>query len=287
MKNEYAAIQFDASAEALLVLEGFFLTNTSYAGTVENSDGTVTFFVAASEWDNDFEKVLRAFCSEYPEIEFLGVEIIADRDWNAEWEATILPVQATPELVITPSWKMDDAKKMGAKHILTINPKMSFGTGHHETTRLCLAAIESMELKGRDVLDIGTGSGVLAIYALARGAHEALGIDTDVWAIANARENRQLNNRSEREFEIRKGTLDRIRKQEMFHVILANLHRNVLLESAEQIRSHALTNATVVLSGILMYDSKEIREAYEAAKFEFVQELKENEWACLIFRTCE
>jgi ribosomal protein L11 methylase PrmA len=96
-----------------------------------------------------------------------------------------------------------------------------------------------------------------------------------------------LNRRSDREFEIRKGTLDRIRKQEVFHLIFANLHRNVLLEIPDQIHSHATRSAFVILSGILIYDVEEIRVAYEKAQFEFVRELKENEWACLIFQKCE
>ena len=196
-------------------------------------------------------------------------------------------MQATPELVITPSWKKEDAKKLGSKHIIAIDPKMSFGTGHHETTRLCLTAIESFELDGCAVLDIGTGSGVLAIYALLRGAREAVGVDTDEWAIENARENRMRNHCSDRQFEIRAGTLDRIRKQEVFHLIVANLHRNVLLEVVDQIHSHAIRDAYVILSGILIYDAEEIRSAYEKAKFTFVRELKENEWACLIFQKCE
>jgi ribosomal protein L11 methyltransferase len=283
----HAAIRFDVSGEHRETLEGFFLTHTAFAGMLEHDDGSITFYIPSKEWDAALKKKLDSFCQQHADVKFLGTEIIKDRDWNAEWEATILPVQATPELVITPSWKMEDAKKIGANYIVTIDPKMSFGTGHHETTRLCLAAIESMELKGCAVLDIGTGSGVLAIYALLRGAREALGIDTDKWAIENARENRALNHRSDREFEIRTGTIDRVRKQEVFHLILANLHRNMLLEIPDQIHSHALRDALIVLSGILIYDTEEIRAAYEKANFEFIRELKENEWSCMIFRTCE
>ena len=283
----HAALRFDGSGESREILEGFFLTHTSFAGSQENDDGSTTFFVPQSEWNAEFEKILQLFCEKHPDVKFLGSEIIEDRDWNAEWEATIIPVQATPELVIAPSWKMDEAKKMGTKHIITIDPKMSFGTGHHETTRLCLVAVEAMDVNGCSVLDLGTGSGVLAIYALLRGAKHAIGIDTDVWAIENARENRSLNNYSDREFEIRSGTLDRIRKQEVFHVIFANLHRNVLLEIVPQITHHAKPGAHIILSGILIYDAAEVRAAYEKAHFELVQELQENEWACLVFQSCE
>jgi ribosomal protein L11 methyltransferase len=282
----HAAIRFDVSGDSRETLEGFFLTHSTFAGAQEHDDGTVTFYIPSSEWNAEFEERIESFCAGHTDVEFLGSEIIEDRDWNAEWEATILPVKATPELVITPSWRMDDAKEMGSKYIITIDPKMSFGTGHHETTRLCLAAMESLEMNNRTVLDLGTGSGVLAIYALLRGAKHAVGIDTDHWAIENTLENRERNEIPEAQFEIRKGTIDVVQKGERFDIILANIHRNILLEIAEQIHSHAMSGAHVVLSGILMYDAEEIRSAYEKAHFAFVRELKENEWACMVFR-CE
>ncbi len=286
MEQEYASLHFDAKQEGLLSLEGFFLTHASFAGAQENDDGTVTFYIPHSEWNVDFEQSLHAFCREYPDVEFLGTETIEDRNWNAEWEATITPVQATRDLVITPSWKMEDAKKLGAKHIITIDPKMSFGTGHHETTRLCLAAMEELAMDGRAVLDIGTGSGVLAMYALLRGAKQAVGIDTDLWAIENAIENRALNNFSERQFEIRQGTMDEVVKEEKFDVILANLHRNLLLSTVGQMQTHATDGAYVILSGILCYDASEVRAAYEKVNFKFIRELNENEWTALVFQLC-
>ncbi len=283
----HAAIVFDVSGEHREALEGFFLTQSSLAGTVENGDGTMTFFIPDTGWVPEFEATLRAFCAEHPEAEFLGAEIIEDRDWNAEWEATIEPVRATPELIISPSWKMEEARATSAKHIITIDPKMSFGTGHHETTRLCLAAVEGITVEHRTVLDLGTGSGVLAIYALLRGANRAVGIDTDRWAIENVFENRALNNILEQQLEIRQGTIDVLNNSERFDVIFANIHRNILLEIAPQIHSHAIPGAFVILSGILTYDAEEIRSAYHSARFELLRELQENEWACMVFRVCE
>jgi ribosomal protein L11 methyltransferase len=283
----HAAIRFDASGESRESLEGFFLTHSSFAGALENDDGSMTFFVPVTEWNSEFEALIHSYCTKHPDVEFLGSEIIEDRDWNAEWEATIEPVLATPELVITPSWKIEDAKKLGAKHLIIIDPKMSFGTGHHETTRLCLAAAETLDMKDTDVLDIGTGSGVLAMYALLRGANHAIGIDTDHWAVENTTENRELNSISEEQFEIRQGTIDAVHGNETFNVIFANIHRNVLLEIVGNIHSHLTSKGRVILSGILIYDAEEIRAAYENAKFALVRELKENEWASMVFRRCE
>jgi len=281
----HVGLSFVVSGPDADLLEGFFLMHSTLAGIEEKSDGSLLYYIPASEWTKTFQESLQAFCREHPTIEFLGSEEIVDRDWNAEWEATILPQLATSELVITPSWKLEEARQMGAKYTITIDPKMSFGTGHHETTRLCLQAIEEMEVAGKRVLDLGTGSGILAMYALMRGARSAVGIDMDSWSIANAAENRALNNISESQFEIRQGTLETAaRESETFDLILANLHRNILIENAGLLRKHSRANAWLVLSGILVYDVAEIRGAFEGARFTFSKELRENEWSCLVFQ---
>ena len=282
----HVGLSFGAHGPEADIVEGFFLTHSTLAGIEEKSDGSLIYYVPHSEWTKDFEAAFGDFCREHPTVVFLGFEEIEDRDWNAEWEATILPERATNDLIISPSWKLEEARKMAPKYLVTIDPKMSFGTGHHETTRLCLRAIEELDVAGKRVLDLGTGSGVLAIYALLRGAENAVGIDTDAWSIANAAENRALNDLRESQFEIRQGTLANASHEgETFQVILANLHRNLLIENAGTLRSHAAHDAWVILSGILVYDSQEIREVYEQENnFRFVKELRENEWSCLVFQ---
>ncbi len=282
MANEHVALRFRASDEGIELLHGFFLSREIFAGSQENDDGSFTFFVEQSVWDNSQQAELDQLCASN-NIENIRSEILEDHDWNAEWEATILPQWATSELLIAPSWRLDEAKALGPTHLITIDPKMSFGTGHHETTRLCLKAIELLDVKDKMVLDIGTGTGVLAIYALLRGAKFAVGIDTDTWSIANSIENRTLNNFTANELSIRTGILtEAVKAEEEFSVILANIHRNVLIEMAEQIRSHIAAGGMLILSGILIYDSKEVRERYVSVGFSFVRELQENEWACLI-----
>jgi ribosomal protein L11 methyltransferase len=282
----HIALRFEAHGSNADRIEGFFLTHSTLSGVEEKSDGSIVFYIPFAEWTSDFETAMQAFCREHPEVEFLGSEEIPERDWNAEWEATVRPVWATSELIVTPSWNMEDAGSMGSKHTIAIDPKMSFGTGQHETTRLCLRAIEEMGIAGKRVLDLGTGSGILAIYALMRGAGKAIGIDTDAWSIANATENRALNNISESQFEIRLGTLaDAAPDDETFDVILANLHRNILIENVGLLHRHSALEATLVLSGILVYDVAEVRAAFEGQRlFILTKELRENDWSCLIFQ---
>ena len=216
------------------------------------------------------------------EIRFLESEEIEEKDWNAAWEAEIEPVKISDELVISPSWKLDEAKKLGAKYLIIIDPKMSFGTGHHETTRLCLKAIEKIDCNKRSVLDIGTGTGALAMYALLRGAEYAVGIDTDEWSFKNVVENRERNSFTEKQFDVRHGDLTAtVKNDEPFDIILANIHRNILLTIADEIKSHHKVGGALILSGILEYDAEEVLEAYTKAGYKLTKQMQENEWVAL------
>lgn len=278
------ALRFRVPMDVEELLHGFMLMTFAPQG-IEEVDGETIYYIEHAEWTPEKEAGVQHFLSQHTSVRFLGSETIEDRDWNAEWEATIEPQWATLKLVIAPSWKMDDARAMKSEYLITIDPKMSFGTGHHETTRLCLAAIEQLDTRGKHVLDIGTGTGVLAMYALLRGATDAVGIDTDEWSILNVKENRALNDISLEQFDIRQGTLDAVvHTNEQFDIILANIHRNVLIDIAKAMMVHANPGAYTVLSGLLVYDLEEVRDIYESVGWRFIQEARENEWACLIFQ---
>lgn len=267
-------------------LTGFLLVTVNVQGTEERSDGLLDVYIAADDWNDDVEAALRSFMTGFPGVELLEVKPLEIRDWNAEWESSIEPVQVTKDLVITPSWKLEDAAKLAATHTIVIDPKMSFGTGHHETTRLCLRAIETLDVTELNVLDVGTGSGVLAFYALKRGALHSVAIDTDQWAIENVAENQKLNLISSDQFELRKGELEAVvAKDETFDLIIANIHRNVLLEIATGIKSRTSARGHIILSGLLIYDADDVRSKYESAGFIFKEMLQENEWIALLMQT--
>ena len=259
------------------------LTLCDVQGIEENSGETI-FYVDSDDWTASRQASLDEFVIDNKPIRFLGPEEMEQRDWNAEWEASIQPERVTERLVITPSWHKEEALKMGAEQLIVIDPKMSFGTGHHETTRLCLRALELLDCKDKSVLDLGTGTGVLAIYALMLGARHAIAVDTDEWSIQNAHENRLLNHIDESQLEIRAGTLASvIGNDEPFELIVANIHRNVLLEIASQLKEHIASGGTLILSGLLQYDSDEVRAKYENVGFTFEQQTSENEWISLRF----
>ncbi len=283
------ALTFRVPLDVQDSLQGFMLTQTTLEGLEEMQDGDVRYFIPIGEWNADLQDDLAEFLSTLSsEVELRSVEPIEEKNWNAEWEAGIEPIQVTDDLIISPSWKEEEAQALDPKYLIVIDPKMSFGTGHHETTRLCLRLIEKIKLTKMSVLDVGTGSGVLAIYTLMRGAQKAVGIDTDDWAVENVEENRDLNGIAANRFTVYCGTLTTtIDEAEQFDLILANIHRNILIESKEQIASHALPNSMLILSGLLVYDVAEVVEQYKNAGYQLIEELREHEWSALLMKYAE
>ena len=282
--SEFLSLTFIASIEYEEALKGYFLINHDVQGFEESSTGLLTVYLLRSEWDLPQQSSLKEFLTTVPEkeVRLVDSEEIEEKDWNAAWEAEIQPVKISSELVISPSWKIDEARLIGTKHLLIIDPKMSFGTGHHETTRLCLKAIEDIDCLDRTVLDIGTGTGALAMYALLRGGRYAVGIDTDEWSYKNVIENRERNSLPESKFDVRHGDLSqRVKHDELFDIILANIHRNILLAIAKDMAAHQQIDCRLILSGILEYDTKEVVTAYEEAGYSLNLIMQENEWIAL------
>ena len=278
-------LTFSTSIEYEDLLQGFFLMHSTLEGMEETADGLLTYFIPIPEFDDQFRAELTEMLGSQPKgaITLTAAKPLEIRDWNAEWEQSIEPILISKELVITPSWKIEDAKMLGAEHLMIIDPKMSFGTGHHETTRLCIRAMGQIPLAGKTVLDIGTGSGVLALFALMRGAKSTVGIDTDSWSTMNAEENRGLNGFATHDLDIRQGELaNTVRPDELFDVILGNIHRNILVSIADEIAAHVKPNTYLILSGLLIYDAEEVIKVYQSAGFRLDEQLQENEWIALL-----
>jgi len=204
----------------------------------------------------------------------ISVRRIQEQDWNARWESAIEPVRVTDRLVIAPSWKPVAA---GPREIvLTIDPKMSFGTGYHETTRLMLRLIDKFCGRGSSVLDVGTGTGVLAIAAVKLGAAHAIGIDNDAWAFDNASENVAANDVAGF-VEIRLGGLEVVTERD-FDIIAANIQRNVIEGMLGDLVLKMNPTGKLFLSGLLTTDRDAIHESIRTAGLRVLEETTENEW---------
>jgi len=202
---------------------------------------------------------------------------IQDRNWNEEWEKTIQPIEVGDRIVIKPSWAVYNAPH--GKIVIQIDPKMSFGTGYHETTRLTIQLLEKYLKPGSRVLDVGTGTGILAIAAMKLGGSSAAGTDIDEWALENARENVEANGLSDT-VEISGKSPGDFPTSE-FDLLTANLTLNTNFELLEEFRKALRDNGTLLLSGLLNVDQKKMIQGLEENRFRILEEIFENEWIAI------
>ncbi len=203
--------------------------------------------------------------------------IMEEKNWNEEWEKSLNVIHVSEKFVIKPSSK--NYEKQKNEIIITIDPKMSFGTGEHQTTKLVIRQLENYLQKGMKILDAGTGTGILSIAALKLGASGAVAFDTDEWCFENAKENTVLNNVSD-EIEIRIGDIEVI-PEKGFDMILANIQKNILLELAGAFSDRLIDKGILILSGLLVDDEREILEIYSANGFTRLESMKMDDWIAL------
>lgn len=223
------------------------------------------------------EKLVR---DEIIESYTLTETVLENRNWNEEWEKTITVNKVSDRFVIKPSFReyIPEPREI----VLTIDPKMSFGTGEHQTTRLMILALEKYCKTDDFVLDIGTGTGVLAIAAVKLGAKKAIAFDNDEWCYENGIENCQLNDASDR-VEIRTSELQDIPETD-FDIVIANIQRNPLLELADAIVGKAKSGGTILLSGLLREDEEIILQKYVPLGLEKIETAVMQEWISLAFK---
>jgi ribosomal protein L11 methyltransferase len=207
-----------------------------------------------------------------------SVEKIPQANWNLEWEKNFDPVVIEDLLCIRAPFH---AKNNSVKHEIVIMPKMSFGTGHHQTTRMVCKHMFDLGLKNKKVLDMGCGTGVLAILAKMLGASEVVGIDIDEWSVENSIENCRQNGYPG--IVIRKGDDSALKKERHFDVILANINKNILKKHLPLYAEKQEQGGQLILSGFFRTDVAELREIAETNGYRFISALNEEEWAAVRF----
>ena len=209
----------------------------------------------------------------------VSINQLANRDWNAQWSRLVEPIRIGGVL-IRPSWK-EVPLRFGEIELI-IDPKQAFGTGHHATTQLLIEWLQQLVRPDDRVLDVGTGSGVLAMVAVRLGAAEALGVDFDAVAVDCAREYAQVNGFDGR-LTLVVGQAEARQPHETFNptLVLANLDRQTLLASTETLCEYAAGGARLLLSGLLVEQRAEIEAAY-AARGVYVKAVRERDgWLAL------
>ena len=187
---------------------------------------------------------------------------VEEENWNAQWESDYPEVEVGRVVrVSAPFHGRTDPDDFA--HQITIQPRMAFGTGHHETTRGLLAEMAKMDWEDRCVLDMGCGSGVLGIYAAMRGARDVVFVDIDPWSVRNTEENLGLNQLAESGFEVREGGAQVLTTKDTarFDVVLANINRNILIEDMAAYVATLKSPGVLMLSGFLHPDLAPLERA--------------------------
>lgn len=210
------------------------------------------------------------------------IESFPHQDWNLKWAESVEPLRIGQRIVIRPSWETIAVRPDQIEIVL--DPKQAFGTGHHATTRMLLEWLEDMIAGGESVLDVGTGSGILAMAALKLGATRAIGIDNDPVAIECAQGYAEVNRFGE-ELSFRCGMLN---SEEPFDLVLANLDRQTLLQLAEKLAG--CTGTRLLVSGLLADQGQEVTDAFAQVGL-YARDLRAREgWLALEFtraQSCE
>jgi len=206
--------------------------------------------------------------------------IYENKNWNEEWEQSIKVIEVSDKIIIKPTFREYNAKP--GQIVLVIDPKMSFGTGEHQTTKLVLMLLEKYVKLGARVLDVGSGSGILAIASVKLGARHAVAIDIDEWCIDNAIENSKLNN-VDNAIEVLQGEITDIKESD-FDLILANIQKNILIDIAPEIFKRLKPDGIVILSGLLDYDEADIQTDYTESGLEFLETKTLDSWIALVFQ---
>lgn len=205
---------------------------------------------------------------------------IENQDWNKIWEENFTPIVIDNRIQVRTGFHKPIP---GIEYEIIIEPKMSFGTGHHATTALMLRTILELtpEIKGKRVLDMGCGTGILSIMAAKTGAREVTGIDIDQWAYNNAMEN--INNNHLNNITIKIGDAGLLKTEQNYDIILANINRNILLNDMEHYVKKLQSPGYLIMSGFYLKDLPMIQEKAETSGLDFIKYHEEKQWVAASF----
>jgi ribosomal protein L11 methyltransferase len=206
--------------------------------------------------------------------------VLIEKNWNEEWEKSREVVQISDKIVIKPTFK--DYSPKADEIVITLDPKMSFGTGDHQTTKICLQLLEKYVKPGMKILDAGSGTAILSVASAKLGSEKIIAFDIDEWSFENGKENVELNSVSDK-VEIRNCELNDIKEND-FDLVVANIQKNILIELASGIEKKLKNDGILILSGLLLSDREEILKKYSLLQFEKIDFLQIDEWIGIVLK---
>ena len=253
------------------------IAELGYAGFesfVETDEG-LTAYIQKSEWHSDILNDIQILKSKEFEISFTFEEI-KQTNWNAEWEKNFNPITVENTCCVRAPFH----EKPNTPYDIIIEPKMSFGTGHHETTHMMIQHVLKNDFEGKSVLDMGCGTGVLAILAEMKGAKPIDAVDYDNWCYLNSLENIERNNC--KHITVIEGDAS-VLENKSYDIIIANINRNILLQDMAVYASCLNENGQLFLSGFYDDDIPMIQAECEKHMLNFAEKLERNNWVSLKF----
>jgi len=273
MDNIYIEYNFTVTpkqpATEILIAE---LGNVGFESFVENEEG-VTAYIQKSDWNSSILEDIFILNSQEFRIEITQQEI-EQTNWNAEWEKNFNPIQVNDIVSIRAPFH----ENPNLPFDIVIEPKMSFGTGHHETTHMMVQHLIDLDLENKKVLDMGCGTGILAIFAEMKGANPLDAIDIDNWCYLNSLENIERNKCSK--ISVYEGDASLL-KGKKYDVIIANINRNILLNDMQIYVSCLNKKGTLLLSGFYKEDIIIIEEETKKYDLSLERTLDRNNWVAL------
>lgn len=287
MKQEWICVEVACDPE--LVSELAAEIAETFGAGVEELDCGVRYYLPGGRFSVHSRKVLERLLIEFQkrhsisELPGTSFSILSNEDWAVEWQKYFKPIRLGRHLLVAPTW--EEVKSGAQDRLIRINPGRAFGTGHHETTRLCLEWLEGWADKHKGsqpgtLLDVGTGSGILALAGVLLGFSEVIGIDNDPEAIEVALENAELNGLLQK-VEFRVATPESLGA--FFDVVMANIQALPLIEMAQVLSGLVRSSGRIVLSGILLDQKEAVQSAYEARGHCLLDAVSAGEWCLLVF----
>lgn len=251
------------------------LAEIGYESFVESHEG-LSAYIPETDFDSE---ALQELVERYRSLTEIGLEYeqMETKNWNEEWERNYQPIEVAGKIRVRASYHTPDPS---FEYDIVIDPKMSFGTGHHETTTLVMEQQLSLDQREKSVLDVGSGTGILAILAEKLGATRLTAFDIEEWAYLNAVENAAMNGCTH--IHVFQGTIADC-PPDTYDIVLANINRNILLQEIPTYITFLAPGGTLMVSGFYEFDIADIVQKAEEVHLRLIARKTLNQWAVLRF----